>query len=308
MSSTIATAAGPVRFQILSDLHLEIPMTLDRCPALQGFAPDPSASVLALLGDIGDPLPGEYRSASYRSFIYAQAEVFEYVLLLTGNHEYYHHHQEQVHDAIEQLCREAPRRNVVFLHKSSFDYRGVRFLGCTLWIPLDGAPQSGTSDYKVSRHMLATSTTSTSTACIVAHDMMNIRRRSNWPRAPRSHGRTPTHGTMINSSGWPSRLLQFEVRQTTCVKRSDVTDAQPASCSCSWDSQPCCRRRGNATLGRGTHPSCSDVPQHHESTVVHARSDRWLMYVVALRISCGGAFAPPDGPAPVCRQVPTRST
>jgi hypothetical protein len=137
-----------VRVQILSDLHLEIPLTLERCPALSEYKRDPDASILALLGDIGDPLPTQYRPQTYRTFIYEQAELFDYVLLIAGNHEYYHHTLPQANQAIEHVCREAPRNNVVFLNQSAFDYQGVRFLGCTLWVPMSGPPTSGTNDFK----------------------------------------------------------------------------------------------------------------------------------------------------------------
>eukprot|EP01044_Picomonas_judraskeda_P005176 COSAG03_NODE_478_length_7595_cov_4.439568_9_plen_318_part_00 len=72
------------RVQIASDLHLEF--IREGCGA--EFDLDavvtPTAPILALLGDIGIPThPG------YKRFLLHQAERFEAVLVLTGNHEFY---------------------------------------------------------------------------------------------------------------------------------------------------------------------------------------------------------------------------
>ena len=83
----VADAGGSVAVQIASDLHLEF----YSCPAEDAWREEeldrmivPRAPVLALLGDIGIPT-----HPVYRSFLLRQAERFEAVLVITGNHEFY---------------------------------------------------------------------------------------------------------------------------------------------------------------------------------------------------------------------------
>lgn len=77
---------GPPRVQIASDLHLEFLSSLpqaDQDAKLSAMIV-PSAPVLALLGDIGIPT-----HPIYRRFLLQQAERFEAVLVIAGNHEFY---------------------------------------------------------------------------------------------------------------------------------------------------------------------------------------------------------------------------
>ena len=116
-----------LRLQIASDLHLEF---------YRGAAPPddiivPNAPVLALLGDIGSP-----SEPAYEAFLLRQAQRFEQVLVLTGNHEYYTRHpdegsKQQIDDKIAAICAKDPR--LVFLNRSAISIGGVRVLGCTLW-------------------------------------------------------------------------------------------------------------------------------------------------------------------------------
>ena len=116
-----------LRLQIASDLHLEF---------YRGAAPPddiivPNAPVLALLGDIGSP-----SEPAYEAFLLRQAERFEQVLVLTGNHVYYTRHpdegsKQQIDDKIAAICAKDPR--LVFLNRSAISIGGVRVLGCTLW-------------------------------------------------------------------------------------------------------------------------------------------------------------------------------
>ncbi|ELR12486.1 uncharacterized protein ACA1_346250, partial [Acanthamoeba castellanii str. Neff] len=133
-----------VRFQLVSDLHLEFPGCLDKLPHIPVNAP-----ILCLLGDIGYP-----NKANYRAYLLEQADRFEHVLVVAGNHEYYN--QESVqhadrlisndhslaahpltipclhHDAQQdEICAE--RDNLHYLNKRSVRVGDVLFLGCTLW-------------------------------------------------------------------------------------------------------------------------------------------------------------------------------
>mmetsp|Transcript_11211 Transcript_11211/g.19678 ORF Transcript_11211/g.19678 Transcript_11211/m.19678 type:complete len:453 (-) Transcript_11211:45-1403(-) len=77
---------APPRLQIASDLHVEFFSSLGQADQDAKLAAmiAPKAPVLALLGDIGIPT-----HPNYRRFLLQQAEVFEAVLVLAGNHEFY---------------------------------------------------------------------------------------------------------------------------------------------------------------------------------------------------------------------------
>jgi len=136
-----------VQFQILSDLHLEINVDnkFERNPSderkielLQKMQhPDHlppfevAAPYLVLLGDIGYP-----STWIYKHFLLMQAERYQKVIVLTGNHEYYSTprwktHFEEVEFEIRSLCAEHP--NLIFLNQDSILLDGLRILGTTLW-------------------------------------------------------------------------------------------------------------------------------------------------------------------------------
>lgn len=117
--------AGSVPIQIASDLHLEF---YSHPSGGLGIAEEldkvivPSAPVLVLLGDIGIPT-----HPSYRHFLLLQAQRFEAVLVLSGNHEFYdtrtddsedrtptpqhrkvYHSVENMENKIEAICAESP--------------------------------------------------------------------------------------------------------------------------------------------------------------------------------------------------------
>lgn len=125
------------RVQIASDLHIEHYLN----PTLEelGSLVVPAAPILALLGDIGIPT-----HQSYSDFLMIQAERFEAVLVLTGNHEYYdvqamhdvppppkmgdsmeewtlrhstesrlHYSAEDMEEAIEVICARSPKLHYV---------------------------------------------------------------------------------------------------------------------------------------------------------------------------------------------------
>lgn len=80
--------SGPPTLQVASDLHLEfVPRSKGTQDELDEFMKEvitPKAQVLALLGDIGIPT-----HPFYKRFLLYQAEQFEAVLVLAGNHEFY---------------------------------------------------------------------------------------------------------------------------------------------------------------------------------------------------------------------------
>ena len=114
--------------QIVSDLHVEF-FAGRRKPGDLDELITPSAPVLALLGDIGNPM-----QSIYRDFLLMQAKRFKAVLVLSGNHEYYslqrsklrpqeggswrtatelHTSVEDITAAISQICEEHPALHYV---------------------------------------------------------------------------------------------------------------------------------------------------------------------------------------------------
>ena len=68
-----------IQIQLLSDLHLEFPGALEELGEIPVKAP-----VLALLGDIG---VYNCEESTYKRFVLEQADRFQLVLLIAGNHE-----------------------------------------------------------------------------------------------------------------------------------------------------------------------------------------------------------------------------
>ncbi len=129
----LRTAA--LRVQYASDLHLEL-----------GGGPfqtilKPVAPVLALAGDIGRPdLP------EYRNFMAYCSSNWERVFVIAGNHEFYNkstakkwsysppHTVDMRHDMCAKVAAAFP--NITFMNRDRVEYKGVSFLGCTLWTDL----------------------------------------------------------------------------------------------------------------------------------------------------------------------------
>lgn len=150
--------------QLASDLHLEAfvgsfgltrfqELLLEKYHAPGGEIPV-LGECLALLGDIGYPTRD-----TYREFLLQQAERFETVLVVAGNHEFYAvgsvtPDYDETKARIRSICSEAPKNNLHFLDRTSLLYKGYRILGCTLWshIPVDTPDaaliEKSSSDYK----------------------------------------------------------------------------------------------------------------------------------------------------------------
>lgn len=120
---------SPLRIQIASDLHIEFygnnPLPKDIIV--------PQAPILALIGDVGAAC-----SSNLKEFLHQQADQFETVLFLAGNHEYYNPRNQQSPATVEEqqeclrsVCSE--RENIHFMEKDAIEIAGVRILGTTLW-------------------------------------------------------------------------------------------------------------------------------------------------------------------------------
>lgn len=127
----------PTRFQILSDLHLETPLSR---PTYDEFSITPQAPYLALLGDIGYVRDG-------RLFVFLETQLrrFKIVFFLLGNHEPYgatfpaakaamRAFQAQTEKATAGET-ETEMGKLIFLDQTPYYIPGskVTVLGCTLY-------------------------------------------------------------------------------------------------------------------------------------------------------------------------------
>lgn len=121
-----------MKIHVVSDLHLE-----------RGYQELPGGEVLVLAGDIaeardiqqcfhstrlldGDIPPGAYR---FQDFFKIECAKYERVFYVMGNHEHYRHRLDRTAD----LIRSYLPSNVRLMDDDAEIYRGVLFLGGTLW-------------------------------------------------------------------------------------------------------------------------------------------------------------------------------
>ncbi|AGV01731.1 calcineurin-like phosphoesterase [Cannes 8 virus] len=126
---------------LLSDCHLEIsPQKLQKFLKGKMLVPD-KEKILCLCGDIGNPW-----SKNYSKFLKWCSESFEFVFVIAGNHEYYgEHNMEETDQRIRELSKS--HKNVEFLQNSTFEYKGVLFVGCTLWTDVPDDADELMNDY-----------------------------------------------------------------------------------------------------------------------------------------------------------------
>ena len=123
-----------VRFQLLSDLHLE------RDPSFR-VVPDASADVLILAGDIGSYQAGSRLNS--KDFGLSQfspsAGPWKHVIFVPGNHEYDHKDFSSTYLELQDVCASL---GITHLERSSVVIEGVRILGTTLWSDFDALKDS----------------------------------------------------------------------------------------------------------------------------------------------------------------------
>lgn len=130
-----------MRFQLLSDLHLETDPTFQPQPA-------PEAELLVLAGDVGS-----YQQRSDGSVMaepdwglrrfsplpqYAGWPVP--VLFVPGNHEYDALDVDDAHQRLRETCE---RLGITWLERRSIEIGGDRWIGATLWSDYDALVPSG---------------------------------------------------------------------------------------------------------------------------------------------------------------------
>lgn len=103
-----------MRINYFSDIHLEF-------GPLQ--APDIDADIIIAAGDIGVQDQGiDWLKSLNKPVIY-----------VAGNHEFYKHEYRETLTLLDDKCRNSA---IHFLENRSLIFKGVRFLGCTLWADL----------------------------------------------------------------------------------------------------------------------------------------------------------------------------
>jgi predicted phosphodiesterase len=108
-----------LKVRLISDIHLEIN------PKIQlNFKQ--KADIVILAGDIGNPY-----HCSYDKFLMMMSLTHSKVFVVSGNHEYYNNDIKQTDNQIRKICNEYD--NVHFLQKDTYIYKGVKFIGTTLW-------------------------------------------------------------------------------------------------------------------------------------------------------------------------------
>jgi len=120
------------KLQIVSDLHLEMRSDI---PALVKVGDD-----LALLGDIGNP-----STSKYKQFIIQQAQRFDHVFIVIGNHEMYNKTATET----ELLIRELEMANIHVLQRNSFEYtEHTTIIGATLWSLINDRAAAYLNDFR----------------------------------------------------------------------------------------------------------------------------------------------------------------
>ena len=127
--SLFAHSEPRLEMQIVSDLHIEYFQKYEDIPKDLII---PKAPILALVGDIGIAFTDKLKK-----FIHFQAQQFENVLYIAGNHEFFQDDHKQIKSVQEQLtwlkdmCNE--KDNIHFLEQGALEINGVLILGTTLW-------------------------------------------------------------------------------------------------------------------------------------------------------------------------------
>ena len=103
-----------MRINYFSDIHLEFGPSA---------VPKTNADIIIAAGDIG----------VYDQGIAWLKAIGKPVIYVAGNHEYYTHEYQ---DTLRMLKAECANTNIHFLENNTFKYKGVRFLGCSLWTDL----------------------------------------------------------------------------------------------------------------------------------------------------------------------------
>ena len=132
--------------QYISDLHLEM-RDLTSIPLIKPIRD--KKICLALCGDIGNPfLP------TYKAFLNKHYELYDYILIVAGNHEYYNtksreNTMKDTNNEIKNIMTNYD--NVIFLNMNKVIIGRTKFIGCTFWSDIskiESIAENAMNDYK----------------------------------------------------------------------------------------------------------------------------------------------------------------
>lgn len=141
-----------MNINIISDIHLEFLNDKQINQLLAKVKRMKNSNVIGLLGDIGRPY-----DTNYKQFLNEMLNIYEHVLLISGNHELYsdHHIFSEIHDMIDSICKELNSSNqsghmIYYLNRRSVQINDCVYIGCTLWseITKPGLISYHMSDYQ----------------------------------------------------------------------------------------------------------------------------------------------------------------
>ena len=122
----------PVRFQVLSDLHID---SYARRDLPIGEIPYTNADAILVAGDTSNGLLG------IEWLIGESKRLEKPIFVIVGNHEYFGHNILELDAQIKALTQDT---QVHFLQCASFEFMGVRIIGTTLWTDYQYQPQDNT--------------------------------------------------------------------------------------------------------------------------------------------------------------------
>ena len=143
-----------MKVSLVSDLHLEF-----------GYQELEGGEVLILAGDIAEArsiskhhhstkLIQDTPDTFYRcsEFFKWECEKYDQVFMVMGNHEHYHSRFDKTYDTLKSILP----KNVTLLENEVVNYKGVMFMGATLWTDLNKGDsltafhlKQGMNDYRV---------------------------------------------------------------------------------------------------------------------------------------------------------------
>ena len=139
-----------ISVQIASDLHIEC-LEDNNVDPLKYITP--TADILILAGDIGSL----YKPLQLKNFISILSPLFQIILYIPGNHEYYMVDQVQLtfktlDIRLKQLAEDIP--NLHILNRDSIRIGNLCIAGCTLWTK----PECQVPNFIVRVHQMDTAT------------------------------------------------------------------------------------------------------------------------------------------------------
>lgn len=197
---------------MVSDIHLEHHDKHDTGAIVPEMFLRPSAPLLALCGDIGNP----WRRA-YKVFLDWCSAHFESVFLVAGNHEYHSNHSIAETDAqIETICKEFS--NVFFLQKKAVQTPYGTVLGCTLWSNIL-AKEREAVERRIADFVRIPN-------CTVEYVRKRHRDHASWLEAQLQHSAAHLEPTFVLTHHLPSYFLLDSTYSETGINSAFATDLE----------------------------------------------------------------------------------